>query len=326
MAFLLGVGVKRYLSFLLRFGVAAACLTYAAWGVDFTKLLRVLSSFRPWAVALYVVASMICWLPAACRLRFLVDGRISVRQGVAAGVIGLGLNNILPARLGEMAKALYLVRKAGISLGRSLEVVFWERFFDLNALLLLGVAVALLLGDMLVLYPLLAVVGGGWCCLLLLRLRPQVVFALLRLAPGQKLRLFATELLSLVRSSLGGRFFARLSLWTLAAWASYCLMYATGLCLMAELPARPSLVLTVFAVVTLGFALPAAPGGMGVYEAAAVVSLGWFGVDKDHAFAVGLALHLLQYLPQTVLGLAALAGSGLSLRDLRPRSSTAPAD
>ena len=81
--------------------------------------------------------------------------------------------------------------------------------------------------------------------------------------------------------------------------------------------ADPTLVLTFFAVVTLGFALPAAPGGMGVFEASAVVALGWFGVDRERAFAVGLALHMLQYIPVTLAGLWVLAASGLSLTDLR---------
>jgi glycosyltransferase 2 family protein len=312
--------MKQLVSLFVRFGLAGACLIYAAWGVDFHRLLEVVASFRPWTVALYVAAVLIFLLPGAFRLRFLVGDRITARQGLAANLIGLALNNLLPARLGEMAKALYLSRKGDLSLGRSLEAVFWERFFDLNALLLLGAAVALLLGEGLVLYPLLAGVGGIWCFLLLLRLRPTLVHNLLGLLPGQKLRLFLSEMLSLLHSSLRLGFLGRLSLWTLAAWAGYGVTYSVGLCLMAGLPADPILVLTFFAVVTLGFALPAAPGGMGVFEAAAVVALGWFGVDKDRAFAVGLALHLLQYLPVTVLGLVALAGSGLSLQELRRRS------
>jgi uncharacterized membrane protein YbhN (UPF0104 family) len=309
--------MKRFVSLVVRLGLAGACLAYAAWGVDFARLTAVVAAFRPWAVACYLVAMLVFVLPGACRLRFLVGGRIRVGQGLAASTIGQGLNNLLPARLGEMAKTLYLSRKADLSLGQALEAVFWERFSDLNALLVLGVAVALLLREGLVLYPLLAVVGGAWCFLILLRLRPATVHAWSAFVPGQRTRLFVSEMLLLLQARLRLAFVGRLSLWTLTAWIGYGITYAVGLCLMAGLPADPALVLSVFALATLGFALPGAPGGMGVYEAAVVVALGWFGVDKDRALAVGLALHLLQYLLLTAAGLISLAGSGLSLRDLR---------
>ncbi len=313
--------MKQCLSLLVRAGVALGCLAYALWGVDFSRLLAVLASFRPWTVAVCVVTVLVMAVPAGWRLRFLVHGRIGVDTGWKASLLGQALNNILPARLGEMAKALYLRRQASLSLSQALEAVFWERFFDLNALLVLGVAVAVMLGQGVVLYPLLAVVGGVWCFLLLLRLRPAAAHALVRLLPGERARLFVSEMLLLLEANLRLAFLARLSFWTLVAWCGYTVLYALGLCLMAGFPLDPALVLTVFAVATLGFALPAAPGGMGVYEASTVLALGWFGVDKDRAFAVGLALHMLQYVPVTVAGLLALAGSGLSIGELRRQAA-----
>lgn len=315
--------MKHCLSLVLRVGLVLACLGYALWGVDLARLGVILTSFNPLAVALYVVMALASTLAPGLRLRFLMAGRIGAATGMRACLMGLALNNVLPARLGEMAKALYLRREGGVSLGRALEAVFWERFFDLSALLALGVAVAALLGQGMILYPLLAVVGGGWCFLLLLRVRPGAAHAVLRLLPGQGLKLFAAEMLGLLQANLRVAFLCRLSLWTVAAWIGYVSLYGVGLCLMAGLPADPALVLTVFAVATLGFALPGAPGGMGIYEASMVLALGWFGVDRERAFAVGLAMHLLQYLPVTVAGLWSLAASGMSMRDLRGQARMA---
>jgi len=309
--------MQRVVSLAARFGLAAACLGYALWGVDFSRLWQVLSEFRPASMLLYALAVLGSALVPGLRLRFLAGGRIGPATGLRACLLGLAVNNVLPARLGEMAKAVYLRREAAISLGQALEMVFWERFFDLSALLVLGVAVAALLGQTVILYPLLAIVGGGWAFLLLLRLRPGAAHACLRLVPGERLRLFAGEMLGLLESRLRAGFLLRLAGWTGLAWAGYATAYGLGLCLMAGFPLDPTLVLTVFAVVTLGFALPAAPGGMGVFEASAVLALSWFGVDKDRAFAVGLALHMLQYIPVTLAGLWVLASSGLSLSGLR---------
>jgi len=314
--------MQRAFSLVARFGLAAACLAYALWGVDFSRLWQVLSEFRPGAMLLYAAAVLATTLIPGLRLRFLTGNRIGAATGLRACLLGLAVNNVLPARLGEMAKAVYLRREASVSLGHALEMVFWERFFDLSALLCLGVAVAALLGQGLILYPLLAMVGGGWVFLAVLRLRPQAAHACLRLVPGERLRLFAVEMLGLLEARLRADFLLRLAGLTALTWAGYALTYGLGLCLVAGFPVDPTLVLTFFAVVTLGFALPAAPGGMGVFEASAVLALGWFGVDKDRAFAVGLALHMLQYIPVTLAGLGVLAASGLSLADLRRQADT----
>ena len=309
--------MHHVLSLAARFGLAAACLGYALWGVDFSRLWQVLAEFSPLAMLLYALAVLATTLIPGLRLRFLTENRIGAATGLRACLLGLAVNNVLPARLGEMAKAVYLRREASVSLGQALEMVFWERFFDLSALLCLGVAVAALLGQGLVLIPLLAIVGGGWAFLVLLRLRPQAAHACLKWLPGERLRLFAGEMLGLLQARLRADFLLGLAGLTALTWGGYALTYGLGLCLVAGFPVDATLVLTFFAVVTLGFALPAAPGGMGVFEASAVLALGWFGVDRERAFAVGLALHMLQYIPVTLAGLGVLAASGLSLTDLR---------
>lgn len=313
--------MKKQLFLALRLALVAGCLTYALWGVDLTGLLHALASFRAGNVLVFVGIGVASVIVPGLRLRFLMARGIRPLAGIWACLIGLALNNVLPARLGEMAKALYLRREGGTSLGRAFEAVFWERFFDLNALLLLGVVVAALMGQGVVLYPLLAIVGCGWCFLALLRLRPGVAHALLRFVPSAGLRLFAGEMLGLLQANLRLGFLARLGVWTALAWTGYVAVYAVGLCLMAGLPLSLPLVLTVFGVASLGFALPGAPGGMGVYEASMVLALGWFGVARDRAFAVALAMHLLQYVPVTVLGLWRVGASGMTLRELRGRAA-----
>jgi len=324
MAFsLAGSPMQCSLSLVARGGIALACLAYAVWGVDFSRLLTVLAGFSPGFVAVYLLAALAVTGIPGLRLRFLTGDRIPAGTGVRACLLGLALNNILPARLGEVAKALYLRREATLSFARALEVVFWERFFDLNALLLLGGIVAGLLGQRVIFYPLLAVVGGGWCFFAFLSASPVEAHGLLRFVPGQRLRLFAAELFGLFEANLRASFLGQLSLWTVAAWIGYGVAYAVGLWGMAGLEVDPLLLLTVFAVTTLGFAVPAAPGGLGVYEASMVLALGWFGVEKERALAIGLAMHMLQYLPITVAGLWALAASGLSMDDLRKQAAVA---
>ena len=65
--------------------------------------------------------------------------------------------------------------------------------------------------------------------------------------------------------------------------------------------------LAVFTVSLLGYVIPSSPGSIGIYEAAFVISLGWFGIPKESAFATGLLCHALQLVPSTIVGLILVA-------------------
>jgi uncharacterized membrane protein YbhN (UPF0104 family) len=67
------------------------------------------------------------------------------------------------------------------------------------------------------------------------------------------------------------------------------------------LPFSASLLLLV--VLQAGVAAPSLPGRVGVLEGLCIVVLAWFDVDQDTAFAVGLVLHAVVFVPPILLGL-----------------------
>jgi uncharacterized protein (TIRG00374 family) len=92
-----------------------------------------------------------------------------------------------------------------------------------------------------------------------------------------------------------------LLLWVCDAAAHYFVFRALGL----DLP----LVAAVFLSTALraGFALPAMPGQIGVYEAIVVAGLGLFGVKSELALGVGLLRHAVDFMPALVVTLLLLA-------------------
>lgn len=68
-------------------------------------------------------------------------------------------------------------------------------------------------------------------------------------------------------------------------------------------------------------ALPAAPGGLGVYEAGAVGSYALVGIDKAPALAMALVVHSVQIIIPAILGVIALVISGQSLEALLGKAS-----
>jgi glycosyltransferase 2 family protein len=79
--------------------------------------------------------------------------------------------------------------------------------------------------------------------------------------------------------------------------------------------------LAVFAATNMINFIPASPGGIGLFEYGTILALGGLGVEQSPALAVGLLLHLLQYialLPMgVVLYISAIHGKyGESLREV----------
>jgi uncharacterized membrane protein YbhN (UPF0104 family) len=309
--------VSRPLRLALQLGLVAACLAYALWGLDFARFAEVLARFSWFRLAAAQAFFLVLMVPPALRLAFLLQGEVGFSGALAAELLGLALNNILPARLGELGKAAYLRRQAGINLGRGLGMIFWERFYDLNAVLALGLSATLALGRDFATYPLLACVLGLWLFLFLHRVRPGLAERLVGLLPWERLRLLASETLVHLRGGFGARFFCGVGLYTVLTWTCYFAFNWLVLRWVAGLELGFLQVLTVFVAGVLGMAVPSSPGGLGVYEAAVLVTLGWFGAGKEEALAAAVLLRVMQYLPTTLFGLAVMARAGLSVRQIK---------
>jgi len=142
--------VKRTLLVIL--GILGSCifLTIAILPMDWKKVVTALSSYSlyPWfcfSTISYIVGHFIRGL----RTRLLIsrDARISITTATNIVLVGYAVNNFLPARIGEFARAGMLRERTGISFVQSLTVVFIERIFDGFAIALLFFSAFLLLGS-----------------------------------------------------------------------------------------------------------------------------------------------------------------------------------
>ena len=80
--------------------------------------------------------------------------------------------------------------------------------------------------------------------------------------------------------------------------------------------------LLLLVVLQIGVRVPSSPGSIGVFHYLSVLTLSVFGVEKDLAFSYGVLLHLVTYLPPSLLGIAYLGRSGYSLSRLRQAAGT----
>ena len=309
--------VKKAASLLVRLALVGACLVYAFWGLDFGDLWATLLRYDHMALFWTTVFSFLGYGVMALRLDFLSGFKAGPWTCFKAFLMSMAVNNIVPAKLGELAKAFYLRRECQFSLSRSISMVFWERFFDLNAILAMGMVVAFYFDLKMAFVPLGAAVGAIWVGLWVVRRYPDFVGRIIEKIPSERLAEFLAELKLQVLHGVTPGFMTLLGLYTLVCWILYAASTFLVLLWVAGLPLSYGHAAAVFVISSFGMAMPSSPGALGVFEAAVVFSLGLFGVDRAQALAAGLVLHMVQFIPVTVAGLLVLAKSGLKLSKIR---------
>ncbi|MFZ5428039.1 MAG: lysylphosphatidylglycerol synthase transmembrane domain-containing protein [Thermodesulfobacteriota bacterium] len=308
---------KKTLSLALRAGLVCACLTYAFWGINFGELWKAFGRFDAFAILVTTVLSFVGYGAMAVRMNFLSGYTCGNKVGMKAFLLSMAVNNVVPAKLGELAKAFYLRKECGYSLSQSISMVFWERFFDLNAILGMGLLVAFHFKLKMAFVPLAVGVGTIWACLFFVRKWPEKAERLVAFVPFARLREFIMEVKLQLVHSVTLRYLIVLGFYTVLVWLLYAIPTFLTIYWVAGLKLTMGQTLAVFILSALGMAMPSSPGAVGVFEAAVIFGLGLFKVDKELALAIGLLIHMMQYIPTTITGLMVLAKSGLSLKTIR---------
>ena len=269
-----------------------------------------------------------------------VAGKLPLGALWRATAIGMMVNNVVPARAGEIARAYALTREAPVPFSTSLASLAVDRLFDAIVLLLLAATAlldpALSASETLAGRPLASfAAGAGTLVFILVAALYALVFFptyLLRLfelfarrvSPsveerGRRVLQTFIQGLSVLRSP--GHFGAVFG-WTLAHW----LVNALGFWLSFRavgITAPFSAALFLQAFISLGTAVPALPGFFGVFEYMSVQGLAVYGVSQQQAATWAIGYHLFSFIPITVIGAYYFARLGVSLRDLQP-STDAP--
>jgi glycosyltransferase 2 family protein len=252
----------------------------------------------------------------------------------AAVNIGFAANNLLPARVGEFARAWAISRLEPVTVSGALGSLVVERFLDGVAVFSL-LMVALLhpsfpteatvagrpMGDLVtgVVILLGLVLGVVLALLLFPRLFLRVAHGVGRFLPDRVARLLVEGL----ESFLGGltalqnpRLLVGALAWSFAFWgwnavSFWLAMHAFGI------EEGYATALFVQAIIALGVAVPSAPGFFGTFHAAAVVALvEVYGVGESATLAFAFGYHLGGFIPVTLMGLWYAGRMGLSMRQL----------
>lgn len=270
-------------------------------------------------------------------------------------VVGYMANNLLPVRLGELVRSYYLGEREGISKTAALMTIFIERLLDALTLLLFIASVA-------VFVPLTGLAeafaerfGVKWPILVMGLSLPFViafaflilvalfqagarsmVMALSSILPGQlgaRLVLMFNLLLEGLHSLKSPRsvlslFILSVPIWIFETALFFVIGFSFGLHHMYGTVWEMAIAIVLVASITnIGSSIPAAPGGVGLFEILAretLVLLPLAAVDRSVAGAYVAVVHAALLLPMIVLGQMFLWFQNVSLGTLSRsgRSST----
>jgi uncharacterized protein (TIRG00374 family) len=300
--------------------------------VNLRETFDALAGASPVGVALAVLLVVVELMIRSERWRFLLLPIVRVPRPAAFAYLNIGYfaNTLLPARLGDGARAYLAGRSFGISTLTTLGSIIVERVFDAAAILVIVIVTgALVAGG--------SQIAGSASLLAAAAALGLSVAGLLVIAAIRSGLLQATQARVvnevILRTAEGGRALRDpvgvvvVVLLTFAAFAVGVGVFgaiATALDLGLG-PAEWALVLGVLALST---ALPAAPGSLGTYEFVGVTALGVLGVPASQALAATVLVHVIATLPPALIGLAATLVFHVRVGDLQAagRSIGQPAE
>ncbi|MBU1039534.1 MAG: flippase-like domain-containing protein [Proteobacteria bacterium] len=315
--------MKRVLFVLVQVGIISACVFYALKYLDVPRVLAALAQVPVWKVfCVFLFQASLAWVATPLRIYFLCRFEPPLATVVQALGLGQFLNLILPAKLGEAAKLALLRRVLPDGLAGATEIVFWERFFDLNALLTLALISGALMGSTTFSAPLGLLVLGIWGAVFALEYWWPLVERLMGRLPWPRLTAYFSGIATALQHRLSLRFALSMGGLTLILWGGEVLMQGIMLSVAFGFDLTPAQILVTAVVGMAGLSAPATPGSIGVYEAAMVASLTAFGQPKEESLAAALLMHAIMILPVLLIGLWAMLSVGF--RAALRLSETAP--
>jgi len=275
-----------------------------------------------WIPVIFIILAAIL---SAIKWAKILGGDVKFSETFVALFIGLFINNVLPARIGEVARGYAISKKKGISFTYALSTVLVDRFFDLIGLLLL--TYIFLPKSTLppkVYQALYILIGFLILCSAMMIFMSRKQFAKIiayRFAKTKKPRLFriARRIMEVQENLARIHSPVNIASYIIIAFFQWLCMsiglYFAVLTLNISIPFM--YIPFVCALLNMGVAVPSSPGYVGIYQFLLVYLLSIFDVPKHEGFTVSVLYHASWYFPYNILGFIFLMKEHLKIREIQ---------
>lgn len=295
--------------------------------IDWSATSAALRSSTPAYVALAVAFLLLSVAAKVARWRLLLPRHAGLSRWRLYRILHISylINNVLPARIGDVARITLTTRTNGARVGHALSSLMTERVVDTVTLTVAFLAVSPFLT--------LSATSRFWMRVAWVAIAIAVVLAVVLVLVPWRPRPFGGKWLAtrvpgaaLIHAearSFGEGWALLLARehwyaiwgWSLLAWAAaFAINYSLMLALDIDAPITVAILLTC----TTNFAmlLPSSPAYIGVFHAAATFSLIPFGVKSSAALSFAILAHIVNVVPVSILGAIFLL-AGHELRSIR---------
>jgi hypothetical protein len=320
---------KKWL-FWLGLVVSAVFLYFAFREIDYTDLWKTIQSIQFWWLIPGLLVYFLGVAVRTWRWQFLLKPLKNISFKTLFPIINIGYmgNNVFPLRMGEVLRAVVLKRREDVSISGSLATIIVERIFD--AVVIVGFVLLNL--SRLVNLPgqgVFSQLGGVATWAVVVFLAGLVVFTGIAMFPKPTSRLTHALISRLVPerwqeslTSIADRFLEGLMslrspkdalmilltsvlVWVLETGLYWCINESMGLGLDF------SQLMLLNGVVNLVLLIPAAPGGLGTFDAAGRTMLEAYVISSEAALGYTLVLRIALWVPITIVGALYFVREGL---------------
>ncbi len=240
---------------------------------------------------------------------------------------GIGLNNVLPVRIGgEPTQLAVLTLRDGVKGSTAVATLGMERVLDVVASTAILAGAFFLVPEMknFTMYV-WGAVGFTVVILVLVRLVAWGSEAVSFVRRISFLAAFTSAVKDLEqrRARLAASLMLSIAYWMLVGITAWTIAMAINI------PISPiTAILVIMGTIFFATAVPAAPSAIGTYEFAVVYMLGFFGMEREAGFGFAVITHAVFFLPPTIIAAIFLPREAIgSIRKLRrPAAEGAGAD
>jgi glycosyltransferase 2 family protein len=311
---------RRHLATIFGFSLSAIAISWLAWQFNLSELSKALSQVDLQELSFVPALIAVSFLVRAQRWRLLVEHQppIRFRSSFSALMLGYLLNNLLPARAGDVARALELGRSEQMSRTKVFATLVTERTIDLVVTLSLlglvlmsypalpdwiqkaGIAVALVAGSAGLLLVLAHTTGRRWI--------PMLIGFVTRFLPSAVERKLDAMAISALDGIAGvfrplhalGFLVLTGFVWVVEVMIVYIVAHALAL------PLALGNALLVLLILAIGSMVPSSPGQVGTYEFVGLTALALLGMQGSQALAFVVLLHVVTLAGSTIIGVLCL--------------------
>ena len=335
--------IVNYFKFIVGFliSLCAVVLCFITVDIEEVKNVILLANY------LYIIPAIIlcfaCLFIRAIRLKYIISNvdNISLQNIYNVLLIGCMANNLLPMRIGEIVKCIYICKKSNsITFYTIISVSFIEKIYELYILLLLGlITIGIVVYNNVfinsnsiyyhffisfIIFILIVFTIFSITIVLFITNRTKlvsIIFRIISIIPNKYsnyidnvIRIFILDMERLhLLKKIMNIFAISIIAWVLEIFIYIIVAYSFNIDIYITSFITLFMIMTIVMVMSNLFgAIPSFAGSIGVFEIASQQTLLVFGIDKNLGMSYSLVLHLLiLILPINIVGLFLLAVDNL---------------